>query len=48
MLDRFVNERLVAKPHFRLGRVHVDVNAICRNLQEQMDLGLRSLIEAEL
>ena len=35
----FVHERLLEKPDLRLGRVHVDVDAIRRDLDEQVDLG---------
>ena len=34
-----VNRGLVAEPHLRLGRVHVDVDHVGRHLEEQVDLG---------
>ena len=42
--DDFVHQRLLAKPHFRLRRVHVDVHAIGRHLEEQMHLGTALLV----
>ena len=35
----FVHERLFQEPHFGLRRVHVDVDAVGRDLDEEMHLG---------
>ena len=38
VLHRFVNEGLVAEPYFSLRRVNVDVDAVGRNLEKEVDL----------
>ena len=38
VLDRLVNEGLIAEPHFRLRRMHVHIDAIGGNLEEEMHL----------
>ena len=37
--NQFVYQRLLAEPHLRLGRVHVDVHRVERHLDEQVHLG---------
>ena len=43
-----VHERLIAEPHLRLGRMHVDVDASGGISMNRCTSGLRSLIDATL
>jgi hypothetical protein len=36
--DDLVDERLIAKPYFRLRRVHVDIERLGRHFDEQVHL----------